>query len=107
MNPGQAKTMWQRVDEVCKRDEEPYMECTGKGMTPALPVGADRVECEKRRCWSICKDGKFELHVKSELINLLRAFTRISSKIQMCCDRFQGPKMGLAYTVVSHMHCIL
>ena len=52
--------MWQRVDEVCKRDEEPYMECTGKGMSPALPEGASEVECEKRRCWPICKEGKFE-----------------------------------------------
>ena len=59
MNPLEAKTMWQRVDEICKKDEEPYMECTGKGMMPETPIGAIGVECSKRRCWSICEEGEF------------------------------------------------
>ena len=61
MNPLEAKTMWQRVDEICKKDEEPYMECTGKGMMPETPIGAIGVECSKRRCWSICEEGKLVL----------------------------------------------
>jgi len=56
-----AKTMWQRVDEICKLGAfkvEPYEECTGKDQLPETPEGATSVQCEKKRCWPICEDGK-------------------------------------------------
>ena len=61
IDPLDAKTMWQRVDEVCKLGAfkvEPYEECTGKDQLPETPEGATSVQCEKKRCWPICEDGE-------------------------------------------------
>jgi len=63
MNPLDATTQFERIDEICKLGEfktHPYEECTGgKGTWPPIPDGASNATCENKHCWPKCDTGLF------------------------------------------------
>ena len=63
MNPLDATTQFERIDEICKLGEfkiEPYEECTGgKGTWPPIPLGARNASCHNKSCWPECDAGLF------------------------------------------------